>query len=114
MSSIASNWPSLHCSDAKADIETFHVRGSGCGSVGRAVAFDTRDPQFESRHRQNFIYQLYNRKDENKEKEAGNGPSLKKNISRSSSRSIPSGNLANHGMIWFNDSGTAKCQKLVP
>ena len=29
--------------------------GSGCGSVGRAVASDTRGPQFESSHRQNFI-----------------------------------------------------------
>ena len=50
------------------------------GSVGRAVASDAREPQFESRRRQNFIYQLYskNRKDENKEKEAGNGPPLKK------------------------------------
>ena len=28
------------------------------GIVGRAVASDTRDPQFESRHWQNFIYQL--------------------------------------------------------
>ena len=37
--------------------------GSGCGSVGRAVAYDTRDLQFKSRHRQNFIYQLYNRED---------------------------------------------------
>ena len=26
--------------------------GSGCGSVGRAVRFNTRDPQFESSHRQ--------------------------------------------------------------
>ena len=52
--------------------------GSGGGSVGRAVASNTRDPRFESRHRQSFIYQLYIRKDENKEKEAGNGPSLKK------------------------------------
>ena len=52
--------------------------GSGCGSVGRAVASNTRDPRFESRHRQSFIYQLYIRKDENKEKEAGNGPSFKK------------------------------------
>ena len=34
--------------------------------------------RFESRHRQNVIYQLYNREDKNKEKEAGNGPSLKK------------------------------------
>ena len=28
--------------------------GSGCGSVGRAVAADTRDPRFESSHRQNL------------------------------------------------------------
>ena len=46
--------------------------GSGCGSVGRAVAYDTRDLQFKSRRWQNFIYQLHDRKDENKEKEAGN------------------------------------------
>ena len=56
--------------------------GSGCGSVGRAVASHTRDPRFEPYHWRNFvyqfIYQLYNRKDENKEKEAGNGSSLKK------------------------------------
>ena len=26
--------------------------GSGCGSVGRAVASDTRDPRFESSHQQ--------------------------------------------------------------
>ena len=55
--------------------------GSGCGSVGRAVASDTRGPRFESRHWQNLYWivhcQLY-WKDENKEKEAGNGPS--KNI----------------------------------
>ena len=55
-------------------------RGSGCGSVGTVVASDTRVPRFESRHQQNFIDQLYNRKDENKEKKAGNGPSLKKKI----------------------------------
>ena len=40
------------------------------------------NPKFKSHHRQNFIYQiiyyLYNRKDKNKEKEAVNGPSLKK------------------------------------
>ena len=56
--------------------------GSGCGSVGRSVASDTRDLWFKSRHRQNFIYQiiyqLFNRKDKNKEKEAGNRPSSKK------------------------------------
>ena len=45
--------------------------GSGCGSVGRAVASDTRGPRFKSSHRQKFIF-----KDENKEKEAGYGPFL--------------------------------------
>ena len=55
--------------------------GSGCGSVGRAVAYDTRGPRFESSHRQKFIYILnicllstVYWKDENKEKEAGDGP----------------------------------------
>ena len=46
------------------------------------VASDTRDPWLESSHQQNFIYQifyqLYNGKDDNKEKEAENGSSLKK------------------------------------
>ena len=32
--------------------------GSNCGSVGRAVASDTRGPQFESSHRQKIIYIL--------------------------------------------------------
>ena len=54
--------------------------GSGCGSVGRVVASVTRDPQFKSWHRHQFTFQLINRKDENKEKESGNGPSLKKII----------------------------------
>ena len=49
----------------------------GCGSVGRAVASNSRGPQFKSSHRQKIILniaycQLY-WKDENKEKEAGNG-----------------------------------------
>ena len=56
--------------------------GSGCGAVGRAVASDTRGPGFESSHRQLLlnIYLLLTvcRKDENKEKEARNGPFLKK------------------------------------
>ena len=30
------------------------VSGSGCGSVGRAVASNTRGPRFESSHRQKF------------------------------------------------------------
>ena len=33
--------------------------GSGCGSVGRAVAFDTRGPWFDSSRRQNFIEHLF-------------------------------------------------------
>ena len=33
--------------------------GSGCGSVGRAVASGTRDGQFQSQNQQNCIYQLY-------------------------------------------------------
>ena len=43
--------------------------GSGCGSVGSTVASHTKDLRFESRQQHNFIYQLYNRKDKNKEKE---------------------------------------------
>ena len=37
-------------------LSNFGVLGSGCGSVGRAVASDTRGLRFESSHRQNFIY----------------------------------------------------------
>ena len=51
--------------------------GSGGGSVGRAVTSDASGPRFESSHRQKFILNIYcqlSRKDENKEKEAGNGP----------------------------------------
>ena len=66
-------------------VKNLSVRGSGCGSVGGAVTFDTRGPQFESSHRQKFIYTLnicllstVYWKDENKEKEAGNGPFKKK------------------------------------
>ena len=40
--------------------QKFEAMGSGCGSVGRAVAYNgTRGLQFESRHRQNFIQNLY-------------------------------------------------------
>ena len=49
--------------------------GSGCGAVGRAVAYDTRGPGFDSSHRQLLlnIYLLLTvcRKDENKEKRPG-------------------------------------------
>ena len=50
-------------------------RGSGCGSVGRVVATNSKGPQFESSHRQKYILNIYGqlyRKDENKEKEAEN------------------------------------------
>ena len=60
----------------------YTIRGSGCGAVGREVTSDTRGPRFESSHRQLLlnIYLLLTvcRKDENKEKEAGNGPFFKK------------------------------------
>ena len=46
-------------------------RGSGCGSVARVVASDSRGPWFESSHRQKIILNIYCQlywKDENKEK----------------------------------------------
>ena len=58
------------------------VGGSGCGAVGRAVASDTRGPQFESSHWQNSLIYLFTvnciEKTKIKKKEAGNGPILKK------------------------------------
>ena len=51
--------------------------GSGCGSVGRAVASDYRGLLFESSHLQKFTLNIYCQlyyKDKNKEKEAWNGP----------------------------------------
>ena len=49
--------------------------GSGCRSVGWAVASNTRDPWFQSSHPKLYIEHLFtvNKcwKDENKEKEAG-------------------------------------------
>ena len=35
------------------------IVGSGCGSVGRVVAYYIRDPHFESRHWRNFINNVY-------------------------------------------------------
>ena len=58
--------------------------GSGCGSVGRAVASDTRGPRFESSH---IIYIEHSfsvnciEKTKIKLKEAGNGPFFKKRSS---------------------------------
>ena len=57
-------------------------KGSGCGAVGRAVAYDTRGPGFESTHWQLLlnIYLLLTvcRKDENKEKRSGMAHFFKK------------------------------------
>ena len=44
-------------------------KGSGCGTIGRAVTSETRDPQFESHYWHIFIDYLQhcvNTKDENK------------------------------------------------
>ena len=51
--------------------------GSGCGSVGRAVASNARGPRSESNHRQTYradIYLSTELKRQNKEKEVGKGP----------------------------------------
>ena len=45
--------------------------GSGCGTVGRAIDSDTRDPRLKSSHRQLVSTTNCN---ENKEKLTGNGP----------------------------------------
>ena len=37
------------------DLKLYLSEGSGCGSVGRAVAFDTRGQRFKSSHRPKFI-----------------------------------------------------------
>ena len=37
----------------------YDMRGSGGGSVGRAVASDVRGPRFESSHRQTFLSDIY-------------------------------------------------------
>ena len=52
------------------------MRNSGrvCGSVGKAVASNTRDPRSKPWHRQNFSYQLFNRKDDNEEKSGPEQP----------------------------------------
>ena len=55
--------------------------GSGCCSVGGAVASNSRGRQFESSHRQIYVLNIYCQlywKDENKEKEADNGQFFEK------------------------------------
>ena len=59
----------------------FNFTGSGCGSVGKAVNFDTRSPRFESSYRQNLlnIYLLSTvLKRQNKEKRDQKWPIFKK------------------------------------
>ena len=59
--------------------------GNGYGSVGRAVASNSRGQQFESSHRKNVYTNIYCQlfwKDKNKEKEAWNGPFLKEHFRR--------------------------------
>ena len=63
-------------------VKIYLVLGSGFGSVGRAIASNSKGPRFESSHQQKFILNIFCQlywKDENKEKEAGNGPFLKNN-----------------------------------
>ena len=53
-----------HC---KHRYKTF-LESNGCGSVGRAVASDSRGPQFESHHRQkNYIEEKRRKKTTKKE-----------------------------------------------
>ena len=41
---------------------------SGCGTVGRAVTFETRNPRLESSRRQFYLLSTVLKKDVNKEK----------------------------------------------
>ena len=69
-------WPMRNLfSDCKHQFRQI-VWGRGCGAVGRAVASDTRDPQFDSRHRHCnnsivFFCHCYPEKTKNKEKRPG-------------------------------------------
>ena len=50
----------------------FDFKGSGCGTIGWAVASYTGDPQFEYSNQRYFL--LTNELKRKKEKEAGNSP----------------------------------------
>ena len=54
--------------------------GSGCGSVGRAVASNTRGPRIESSYRQDLLNICFLSAVliKIREKEAGNGPFFKR------------------------------------
>ena len=49
--SILAKQNSLSCKVTKVENQQIESRVSGCGTVGRAVASDFRDPWFESQHR---------------------------------------------------------------
>ena len=59
------------------------ILGSGGGSVGGAVASNTRDTQFELHHRQNFIHELNNKNTEKAKikKKGREWPIFKKELS---------------------------------
>ena len=74
---LAKIYHSLSCLKYKQPLD------SGCSSVGRAVAYNSKGPQFECSHWQTFILYIYCQlywKDENKEKGTGNGPFFKKKL----------------------------------
>ena len=54
--SLADHYNSIRPSDFSPIRHLVSVE-SGCGSIGRVVAFDTRGLRFDSSHRQNFIEQ---------------------------------------------------------
>ena len=65
--------------------QTYMSKGSSCGSVGKAVASDTRDPRFQSSHWYIFYHQLNGFCAENtkiKKKNTGNGPIQKNTLSK--------------------------------
>ena len=58
------------------------LMGCGCGAVFKAIASNARDPQIESRHRQEFLIihlptVISQKRQKETEKEAGNGQFLK-------------------------------------
>ena len=72
----------------KCFISVWLREGSSCGSVGWAVASNTRGPQFESSHRQTLYWRFVYlfainciEKMKINKKEAGNGPLLEKKVS---------------------------------
>ena len=70
----------LSCQNAVSLWQTdVPILSRGCSAVGKAVASDTRDPQIESQHRQQFLNINVStvsvcRIDEKKQEEARNGP----------------------------------------